>query len=383
MAQRPAYDAEKATLTLTVHDQNQFWFVLSDGALPQGAERPRSVAAMREAANRQAVLLVRSVFLHNQAVIATGDKAKGPIRLEFQPHLLVSRKRDGTPGLRIDTTLALGPGAGKPRPAGDPDPEDTVIPDIGALIAGLEQTTRSLGMTDLLIADPTGLTSADEAERDDLLHAIVATKDHVLTELAGLGAVLAQRNTGSRETWLTCISGAVSATLEAMIAFDDFADHVREDKINELNALRHAIEGYFYRLDPTTDAAACTAFSRGINTLILEEHRGSLTRNKVHIESRIEGTYSDIIATLQRVLATNSTISFLPRPFLSPAEGFYTKFVFNMLHMVMAVQNGGLSIRLETKAHNQLHRDFHGWNQIRPPCVHITDRRSYEALQRR
>ena len=379
-------EAKRFGLTLAIHDRNQFSFVLSDGALPREGDVERHISGMRSKASRHAVLLVRTVFLHENIAVVSNNGKSERVLLEFQPCVIVGRNKVGMATVRIDPI---------PAPDGIPHDEvaqvvhdqndcELVIPDLGDLLAGLEQTTRSLELTETLLASPEMLTSSDDSVNNTLHHEIIASKDKVLSGLTALGNVLSQGACcNSREEWLARVSAAVAATIEALVSFDDYSGHVRDDKLREMKALRAAIESYFGTIDPVADVEECEKFSRGINRLILDEHRDNIIKKKIKIEEGIEKTYGDIITMLQHALPKSTAISFLPLPIVRPAEGFYAKFVFNMVHVVMAVQNGGLAIRLDTDKHIRLHRDCKGWDEACPPRVHIIDRRNYDNMQRR
>ncbi|MEI6558671.1 MAG: hypothetical protein WCO00_09710 [Rhodospirillaceae bacterium] len=359
-------------LTLAVHDHNQFWFVLPDGVfLPEG-EAEKHISGMRSQTSRRAVMIARTVFLDQPLLIANGGSYTKRVLLEFQPCLLVGRSKEGKGTTRVESRLSLEAAPATAAP---------VIPDMGPLLADLEQTAQSLELTEALLADPDQLTTRDDARRHELQGAIARTKDQVLVGLEGLGRVLAARDSQPREAWMAEISAAVTGTITAIVAFESFAEHIREDKMREMDALRQSIERYFGTVDLTDET--CEKFSRGINKMILEGHKVGLDRKKDGLETEIERTYEHIISTLHQALPRGTSISLLPRPTVGSANGFSVRFVFNMVHLVLAIQNGGLSIRLDTEGFPRFHADFRGWDETHPPQVHITERRRYEAVHRR
>ncbi|MEI8395962.1 MAG: hypothetical protein WCF85_14570 [Rhodospirillaceae bacterium] len=351
-------------LKLAILDRNQFWFILPDGKLPDPATSESVIPNLRSAAGRAAVLQVRTVFLKDAVLFAEGREQDGPVRVEFQPCRIGHKKEEGAEA-----------------PAGSTDMIE--IPDIGELLTGLGEVEKSLEVTDSLLAGPAALTCRDEAQRQALNETISLTRDRVLTGLSELGTVLTLSDGQSREDWQAQVSAAAAAAIEAMIAFDDLADHVREDKIRELTTLRSSIERYFRSVDPSIDIDACHKFSRGINKLILGRHKQALTLKKDRIDTGVEGACDRIISSLQRVMPHAAGMASMPRPFILFDEGCYTKFVLNMAHMVLAVENCGLSIRLDTDRHSRLHRELRGWDSAHPPRLHVTDRRRFEALRQR
>ena len=177
------------------------------------------------------------------------------------------------------------------------------------------------------------------------------------------------------------MSKALSATIEAMVSFDDMAEHLRDGKRREMEALRQSIESYFATIDPKVDFDACRKFSTGVNQLILEERKDTLELKKVRQEKNIERGYDYIIASMQQMLGKGNSMPLIPNPAAEPAEGYMAKFVFNMVHIVMAVRFGGLSIALDCERYPRLYGELKGWNEVRPPRVHIVDRRRYEATK--
>jgi hypothetical protein len=364
-------------ITLTILDGNQFWFVLPDGILPNNPEADVSVPYLRfTVEGRRAAMLTRMMFSRDGGVMTDGTAGK-KLLVSFQPCILVSRNKEGQSIVRqleeVDGVPVI-----RDDPAPPPEPEGTRIPDIGELLDGLQQTRKSLDTIDTLLTQPDALLTDDEAQRQELQQSIAATKDKALIGLGQLGEVLARGGEQSLEEWRAGVSAALHATLEAMVAFEDMSDHVRDEKRREMEALRQSIESYFATIDPKIDIEACRKFSTGVNELILEERKDTLTTKKVRLEKHIEHSYDHIISSLQQTLGKGGSLPLIPHPIAEPAPGYTAKFVFNMIHVVMAVRFGGLSIRLDTERHPRLHSDLRGWNAAHPPRIHVVDRRRFD-----
>jgi hypothetical protein len=190
--------------------------------------------------------------------------------------------------------------------------------------------------------------------------------------------VLARGGEQSLDEWRAGVSKALNATIEAMVAFEDLSDHVRDEKRREMEALRQSIESYFATIDPKIDLEACRKFSTSVNELILEERKDTLQTKRVRLEKNIERSYDHIISSLQQSLGKGGSLPLIPHPFAEPAPGFTAKFVLNMIHVVMAVRFGGLSIKLDTERYPRLHGELRGWNPAHPPRLHVVDRRRYD-----
>ncbi len=80
-------------------------------------------------------------------------------------------------------------------------------------------------------------------------------------------------------------------------------------------------------------------------------------------------------------MGKGSSLPLIPHPQAEPAEGYAAKFVLNMIHVIMVVRFGGLSIRLDSERYPRLFNELRGWDAAHPPRVHIIDRRSLAALR--
>ena len=383
-------DAMTETLTLTIRDGNQFWFVLPDDILPNNPEADVSIPYLRfTAEGRRSNMLTRMTFMRDNGVIKDGTTGK-KLLMEFRPCVLVGRNKEGrgtvqkvediNKPLKADGANEPKPEPPKPKPPAES--EGTKIPDIGELLAGLQETRKSLDTIDTLLEAPDALLEQDEGKRKALQDTIAATKDKALIGLGQLGDVLSRGAEQSLEEWREGVSKALSATIEAMVSFDDMAEHLREGKKREMETLRQSIESYFATIDPKVDFDACRKFSTGVNQLILEDRKETLEIKKETLSKHIESSYDHIIASMQQMLGKGSSMPLIPNPTAEPAEGYMAKFVFNMVHIVMAVRFGGLSITLVTEGYPRLYGDLQGWNETRPPRVHIVDRRRYQSVMK-
>ena len=376
------------SLALKITDGNQFWFVLPDGILPNNPEADVTIPYLRfTVEGRRSNMLTRMVFMRDNGVIK--DEASGRrLLVEFRPCILVGRNKEGRAVVqKVDdldkppTTLEGEPPKPPPKPEPPAEPEGTKIPDIGELLAGLQETRKSLETIDTLLEAPDALLEQDEGKRKALQDTIANTKDKALIGLGQLGDVLTRGAEQSLEEWREGVSKALSATIEAMCSFDDMAEHLREGKRKEMEKLRQSVESYFATIDPKKDFEACRKFSTGVNQIILEDRKETLELKQGRLEKHIERGYDYIIASMQQMLGKGSSMPLIPNPSAEPAEGYMTKLVFNMVHIVMAVRFGGLSITLDCERYPRLYGELKGWNEARPPRVHIVDRRRFEATR--
>lgn len=381
-------EAMEGGVSLLIQDANQYWFVLPDDILPSNPEADVSVPYLRfTVEGRRAAMLTRMAFMREGGAVIDAVSGK-KFLLEFRPCIMLSRSKEGhsmaTQVEEVNGVPMLAkcepaePAAPPPPP---PEPEGTKIPDIGELLEGLQQTRKSLDTIDALLEAPDALMTEDEETRQELRETINATKDKALIGLGQLGDVLARGADQTLEEWREGVSQALSATIEAMVAFDDLADHVRDEKRRELEALRQSIESYFATIDPKTDMEACKKFSTGVNQIILAERKDTLKTKRNRLEKNIERSYDYIISALQQTLGKGSSLPLIPHPQAEPAEGYAAKFVLNMIHVIMVVRFGGLSIRLDSERYPRLFNELRGWDTGHPPRVHIIDRRGLAALR--
>lgn len=384
----------KGDLTLTVRDGNQFWFILPDGVLPNNPEAEVSISYIRfTAEGRQATMLTRMVFMRENGTILDSTTGRR-LLLEFRPCVLVGRSKEGRGTLHYEEGFEDRPadGAGpaaKPKaavatpeaPPPPASPEGPEVPDIGELLAGLQQTRKSLETIDTLLGAPDALLDDDEAKRQELRTTIAITKDRALIGLGELCDILARGSEQPAEEWRDSVSKTVATIIEAMVAFEDLGEHIREEKRRELEGLRQAIEGYFANIDPQRDSAACKKFSQGINTIILTERKQDLQVKKSRIQKNIEKSYDHVISVLQQSMPKGSSLALVPHPFVIPAEGYFAKIVMNMVHVAMVVRFGGFSIRLDTEDYPKLFTELRAWDKEHPPRLHIVDRRRYASFK--
>ncbi len=367
-------DADQARdgLTLSIRRGNEFWFVLPDNILPAGPNSDNWLPYLSLDPNgRRAYLLARMAFSGTDGTIVDSTSGK-VILVDFQPCVLVGRNKEGRGTIRrFDDVKPL-----KPPPPPPPEPEGPTIPDVGALLTGLEETRQTLATVDSLLDDPNSLLTEDEEKRREIQGAIAATKDRALIGLERLGEALSLGPSQPTEEWRENVHKALTETIEAMVSFEDLADDLRDEKRQELEVLHRSIVTYFARIDPKLNAEACQQFSRGVNQIILEERKSSLNEKCERLEVSIEKNYEYIISTLQGFISKGASLAMIPFPFIESISGTQIKLVFNMVHLAMAVRFGGLSIRLDTSKSPRLHDELRGWDESHPPRVYIVDRRT-------
>jgi hypothetical protein len=377
-------DAEAITekVTLTLRDTNQFWFVIPNGILPSDPSVDITVPYMRfTPEGRRTNMLTRMIFSRDGGAVADTVSGKR-LLLEFRPCVLLSRSKEGRTQVQrmesFDGPLVTSEQQTRPP---EPQPQGAAIPDIGVLLEGLQETRKSLDTIDTLLAKPDALLTEDEQKRQELQETLASTKDKVLMGLGDLGNVLSLRDQHTLDHWRQEVSKALSTTIEAMVAFDDLAGQVRDDKRRELEVLRQSIDAYFSTIDPAINVEQCRRFSAGVNQIILEDRKQTLEVKRGRIEKTVERNYDHIISSLWPSVNKGTTLPLIPHPTLEAAEGYFAKIVLNMIHIVMVVRLGGLSIRLDTMTYSRLHSDLRGWDTTNPPRVHIVDRRRFLALR--
>jgi len=368
-------------LTFRFQDGNQLWFILPDGVLPAHPEIDVSVPYLRfTAQGRRDCMLTRLIFMRNQGAVE--DLASGlSLRLEFRPCTLVGRTSEGRSYSRRGDPLKPDQGPeGTTGAAPGPAAGGTEVPDIGALLAGLEQTRASLGTIDTLLQTPDALLVEDDRQRHQLQQTLSTTRDQVLIGLGQVGELLSRRTDQPLEEWRLDLSKAISDTIEAMVTFEDMSPLVREEKRRELEALKNSIQSYFGSIDPETDYAACRRFSSGVNKLLLEDRRQTLAHKQANLTRSLSRSYDGIISTLQHLMPKGVELPLIPFPHVEPVAGAQGLVVLNMIHLVLALRFGGLSIRLETENHPRLGSLLTVGDGTTPPRLHIIDRRRFALL---
>ena len=233
-------------MTLSVRNVNEFWFVLPDGVLPSEPVLDHWMPYLRqEPEGRRACLLTRMAFNHNSGLL-TDSETGAKIKVEFTPCLFISRRIDGrqaVKGIEDEWLSAFDP----PAP---PEAESPMIPDLGSLLSGLDETRKTLGTIETLLNDPSALLTDDDERRKTLQVTIVATKDRALIGLEKLGEVLSHGSTQPLDEWRECVHHALTETIDAMVSFEHLADDLRENKRRELEHLHKTVVAYFARMIP-------------------------------------------------------------------------------------------------------------------------------------
>ncbi|MEI7609792.1 MAG: hypothetical protein WCJ64_20620 [Rhodospirillaceae bacterium] len=358
-----AADAEKMAglVAMTIPDPGHIWLTLPDGAMPGGEGGPSSLASMKLPDKRHAVLLVRQIFL-KQGVCSFNVGGRR-ILVEFQPAIIAGRTKDGRAFARTDSGLAITDA----KPA---EPEAPEIPDTGELLQSLQTSTQSLQAIDDLLTDPSAISSADEETRAAAHEKLAAAKDKALAGLGSLSTILAEGDKGDREAWLAKVAEASSKMVEDMADLDGLPEEAKAGKLKALDELKHTVARYFATVD--ANSPVIRKFSAGIGELVLKERREVVQSKKDAIENDLEEAYSALISVVQSAMPKGSTVSLLPLPRIEPAHGCWGKIVFNMCHVMMAVQNRGFHMRLDIDPRNKrVWNEFRAWEDRNPPQIHI------------
>lgn len=363
-----AADADRLAgeINLTIPSAGQLWILLPDGALPGNDGGPCSLASMKLPGKRHAVLLARQIFMRNGACAVTaGDRR---VVIDFQPSIIAGRTKEGRAYAKADAALSLNDAA--------PEPETEALPDPGELLASLQTSTKSLEAIDDLLGDPSAIAAEDEATRAAVQEKLVAAKDKALSGLGELGAILAQGDGGNRDAWLERVAEVSSRMVEDMADMDGLPEEAKAGKLKALEDFKMTVARYFASVDPNSPAVR--KFSAGISQLVLQERREVVASKKTALERDLEETYSALISLVQAAVPKGGGMSLLPLPRIEPAPGSWGRIVFNMCHLVMAVQHGGFHMRLEVDPRNRrAWDDCRPWDDKSPPQVHIVARSAY------
>ena len=359
-----AAEAERmaGAVALTIPDPGHIWMTLPDGALPGGEGGPSSLASMKLPDKRHAVLLVRQIFLKEG--ICSFNVGGRRILVEFQPAIIAGRTKDGRAFARTDSALSLTDA--KPKA----EPETPEIPDPGELLKSLENSTKSLEAIDDLLLDPSAISSTDAATRAAAHEKLAAAKDKALAGLGSLSSILAEGDHGDREGWLAKVAEASSSMVEDMADLDGLPEEAKASKLKALDELKSTVARYFATVDPNSPVVQ--KFSTGISALVLKERREVVQSKKDAIEQDLEEAYSALISVVQSAMPKGSNLSLLPLPRIEAAHGCWGKIIFNMCHLMMAVQHRGFHMRLDIDPRNKrVWNEFHAWEDRNPPQIHI------------
>jgi hypothetical protein len=360
-----AADAERlaGSVTLLIPDPGQIWITVPDGALPGSEGGSTSLAAMKLPGKRHAVLLVRQIFLkQGVCVFNVGGRR---ILVEFQPAIIAGRTKDGRVFARTDAALSLSDAK--------PEPEPSEVADPGKLLESLQDSAKSLEAIDDLLTDPTAISSNDEQTRAAARDKLLAAKDKALSGLGSLASILADGDQGDREGWLAKVAETSSRMVEDMADLDGLPEEAKAGKLKALDDLKSTVVRYFATIDPTSPAMQ--KFSAGISQLVLKERREVVQSKKTAVERELEETYSALISAVQSAMPKGGNLSLLPLPRIENAHGYWGKIVFNMCHLVMAVQHGGFHMRLDIDSRaKRAWNDCRAWDDRSPPQIHLVSR---------
>lgn len=364
-----AADAERLSgaLELSIPTPGQLWIILPDGALPGSSAGPCSLASMKLPDKRHAVLLARQVFLKTGACALIAGNRR--ILLEFQPSIIAGRTKEGKAYARTDTSLALTDSKREPEPE--------TLPDPGELLEGLQKSTKTLEAIDDLLTDPAAIASEDPETRAAVQDKLISAKDKALAGLGQLGAILAEGDGGDREAWMARVAEASSTMVEEMADLDGLPEEAKAGKLKALDDFKRTVARYFASVDPNSPVVR--KFSAGISELVLKERREVVQSKKSALEKDLEETYSALISLVQAAVPKGGGMSLLPLPRIEVSPGSWGRIVFNMCHLVMAVQHGGFHMRLDVDPRNRrAWDDCRPWEEKSPPQVHIVSRSMVE-----
>ncbi|MEI6560150.1 MAG: hypothetical protein WCO00_17265, partial [Rhodospirillaceae bacterium] len=155
-----------------------------------------------------------------------------------------------------------------------------------------------------------------------------------------------------------------------MADLDGLPEEAKAGKLKALADLKQTVARYFATVDPNSPVVQ--KFSAGISELVLKERREVVQSKKSAIEADLEESYSALISVVQSAMPKGGNLSLLPLPRVEPAHACWGKIVFNMCHLVMAVQHGGFHMRLDIDPRNKrAWSDCRAWEERNPPQVHI------------
>ncbi|MEI6560246.1 MAG: hypothetical protein WCO00_17750 [Rhodospirillaceae bacterium] len=346
-------------IRLRVTDDNQLWFIVPGGVLPEtaGADSRASGLSLTPA-ERRAILMLRLMFMRDRGLFLSDTGQR--FQLRFRPAVVIRRDSAGrTRAKRIDLC--------------DDEEDRKRIDDPGAVLSGLVDVRRSLETVEALLNQPEALTDADPAKRMAARDAITSTGDPGLMSLGQVADAITRGATLPTDEAVAGISAALARTIEAMCRLDDLPPALREVKRQELTVFRRLIEEYLTTVHPREDNYEYRQFTICINSIFLGEQKGLLKSRLVRLEQSLASDFEGIIATMEGCLRGSSSLPLIPHPIIEEKGEAAPCVSLNMIHLMMAVRHHGLSIRLDTRAHTPLDKSLRGWSVGNPPRVHIVE----------
>ena len=362
----------------SVRDKNQLYIVLPTGILPDTKKVDPSIPYLRFTMEGQkSVMLTRMAFMGDENILSDFLRKLIRYRIEFEPCMVIIKNSDGRAIVKQMGQVATAVGE---TVSSAPANADAGITDIGILLEGIRQTRDSISAIENLLDAPDALLTNDEDDRLALRNRVVATKDQTLIELESLGEVISNFTGQPTDEWRQNVHTALAATVESIVSFSDLSPSLKAAKCKEMETLRQSIEGYLSHLDPVEDAEECNKFSSCFNKIILEDRKNTLDARLLKLEAKSEESNDAMISAIEGMVGNSSAMPMIPYPLASPANGCEAVLTLNMIHVVMAVRYGGLSIRLDLTNAPKLYRDLQGWDDRNPPQLHIVDRKRFVRL---
>ena len=371
-------DAIAGSAAFTIRDKNQFYFVLPDGVLPDDSGKDATIPYLRLSPEGQkSVMLTRLAFVRDQNILTDISMDQNRFLIEFSPIMIflknlqgqsLIKSLGGTSPADLQKIVSTGTSSG------------TAIEDIGYLLEGIRRTRKSIDAINCLPDGPSALLTTNDDERKALRCRMEATRDETLISLERLGEAIHYKPEQTVDEWRQEIHNRLSTTIDSILALNQLSGASLDEKRNEMRTLQQSIEGYISHLDPVEDEKECKIFSSCFSQMILDEKKEALGAQLEGLETKMEVSYDALINAIQSMVGNSSAMPKIPYPVASPANGYLATLNLNMIHIVLAVRSGGLSMKLDLQEVPRLYRELNGWDDKNPPRLHIISRSRFAKL---
>ena len=373
-----AADDVAGSAAFTIRDRNQFYLVIPDGVLPNNSCNDATIPYLRFSPEGQkSVMLTRLAFVQDQNILTDILKSQNKFLIEFSPVMIflknlqgqqLLKNLEGSSPAELQKSVPVGTSSG------------TKIEDIGELLESIRKTRNSIDAINCLPDGPSALITTNEEERKVLRARMEETRDETLISLERLGEAIHYKPEQLIEEWRLEIHNRLSATINSILELSQLTSASYEAKRTEMKTLQESIEGYISNLDPVDDEKECKIFSSCFSQMILDEKKEALGVQLAGLETKMEISYDSLIGAIEAMVGNSSAMPKIPNPAATPARGFGATLNLNMMHIVLAVRFGGLSMKLDLEDVPHLYKELRGWDDKNPPRLHIIPRSRFVRM---
>ena len=371
-------DIIAGSAAFTIRDKNQFYLVIPDGVLPNESSKDAAIPYLRFSPEGQkSVMLTRLAFMQDQNVLTDILKSQNKFLIEFSPVMVflknlqgqkLLKNIEGTAPADLKKPLQVGTGSG------------TKIEDIGDLLEGIRRTRNSIDAINCMSNGPNEMLTTNQEERREIKARMEATRDETLISLERLGDAIHYRQGQAIDNWRLEIHNRLSETINSILALNQLTGGPLDEKRGEMKSLQELIEGYISNLDPVEDEKECKIFSSCFSQMILDEKKEALGAQLAGLETKMETSYDALIGAIEAMIGNSSAMPKIPNPAATQASGCAATLNLNMMHIVLAVRFGGLSMKLDLEDAPHLFKALRGWDDVNPPRLHIIPRSRFVKM---